>query len=74
MCGPFCSVPPTGTMTVVWPLASAAATSGDVRSSRRTLDAYVAAAWHASTTKNGSARPSLRNMARIIGDRPLRRH
>src|SRR4029450_786468 len=37
MCGPFCSVPPVGMMTVVLPPAMASRTSIHVRSSRKTL-------------------------------------
>jgi hypothetical protein len=38
MNGPFCSVPPVGTMAVVLPAAIASRTSVQVRSSRNTLD------------------------------------
>src|SRR6185503_17986473 len=37
MCGPFCSVPPVGMMTVVLPAAMASRTSIQVKSSRKTL-------------------------------------
>src|SRR3954470_10988024 len=44
MAGPFCSVPPLGTMTVVFPAAMASRISYDVIRSIRTLSAAVAGA------------------------------
>ncbi len=42
MCGPFCSVPPVGIMTVVFPASSAALTSVEVSLSRKTDSCAVA--------------------------------
>ena len=52
MCGPFCSVPPMGTSTVVAPAAMRALSSVELRSSSITLAAVADAAW------TGGARPS----------------
>jgi hypothetical protein len=67
MCGPFCSVPPIGINTVVWPLRTSACTSGDVRSSRNTLCAWSAVAKTATAhaTRNRAGR---RNMPAMVGD------
>src|SRR5689334_20567527 len=43
MCGPFCSVPPIGTITVVIPASIAARNSVHVKSSRNTLSGVLAA-------------------------------
>src|SRR5512134_322283 len=64
MCGPFCSVPPMGTRTVVLPARIETASSGDVRSSRKTLAGACASAGAAATSKTTISR---RNVGRRMG-------
>jgi hypothetical protein len=64
MCGPFCSVPPIGTRIVVLPARIAAASSGDVRSSRKTLAGACASA--VVDTASAATR-SRRNVERRMG-------
>ena len=56
MCGPFCSVPPIGTMTVVLPAWISSRSSVQVSSSRNTLGgAGAAATWDAAGRRGRKA-------------------
>src|SRR5262245_23699993 len=86
MCGPFCSVPPVGTMIVVLPERTRSRTSVQVRSSRNTLSGACAGtrAAHARATHSAAAVAADRmgiNCAGVRGtsspdasnDKPIRR-
>src|SRR5690348_2129388 len=74
MCGPFCSVPPIGMMTVVAPAAMRAASSGEVSASRKTEAVASASAGPdaASSKRSAQAHDRSNDMPRILRDALLR--